>query len=116
MKMIEKIKSSAFMAKIKSGDFFTKFMLLMLVIGVWAIFIENIVMHFVINENIPYVDNHSTREVKVVNTVSVSGEVDADVRWWGGHRVGSHEGYVDDNGYKHSAIDVYVDGGSIYAY
>lgn len=109
------MKRSAFFSAMKTVDVFTKSMLLLLFIGVCAIFIENIVMHIVINDTIPYVDNYSPREVEVVNTVSVSGEVDADVTRWGGHRVGSHYGYTDDNGYRHSAIDVHVDGGHINA-
>lgn len=110
------MKINDFIATIKSGDSFIKIMLLLLVIGVWAIFIENIVMHIVINDTIPYVDNYSPREVEVVNTVSVSGEVDADVTRWGGHYVGSTSGYTDKYGYEHVAIDVYVDGGRINAY
>lgn len=104
MKLIEKIKSSKFFAKMTSGDVFTKSMLLLLVIGVWAVFFENIHNHKYARS--VYVVN--TVDANIENTVSVSGEVDVDVTRWNGHRVGSHKSYVDDYGYQHCAIDVYT--------
>ena len=100
MKLIEKINNS---------DLFTKILLLCLTVGVWALFIQNIIHH------------HNTQDVYVVNTVDtrvnntvdvdVNNEVDVNVEHWNGHRVGSHQGYTDNNGYKHVAIDVYKNGG-----
>ncbi len=95
--------------KISKSDLFTKILLLCLTVGVWAIFIENIISH------------NTTQDVYVINTVDthvnntvdvdVNNEVDVNVERWNGHRVGSHQGYTDSNGYKHVAIDVYKNGG-----
>lgn len=100
MKLIEKINDS---------DLFTKILLLCLTVGVWALFIQNIIHHR--NTQAVYVVN--TVDTRVNNTVDVdvNNEVDVNVEYWNGHRVGSHQGYTDKNGYKHVAIDVYKSGG-----
>ena len=95
--------------KIMNSNVFTRVILLCLTVGVWAVFIQNIVYHHTTHD--VYVAN--TVDTHVVNTVDVdvNSEVDVNVEHWNGHRVGSHQGYTDNNGYKHVAIDVYKNGG-----
>ena len=105
MNLIEKMKGSNFFAQMTISDAITKCLLLLLVAGVWAVFIE-MKIEYKKGQDV-YVVN--TVEANVYNPVDVKvrNEVDVNGQHWTGWLVGSHFGYNDNQGVRHVAIDVH---------